>query len=368
MKDFILKAVSGIETAFDKTFFIIKKKINRIGPLVILPYDGFGNHKTIYITGRLLEDEGLAHPQEGASIWTNMVTMLKRFESDEIPHARIQAVFQNQQQVVTTDSEGYFQVEFSVKDTLPSNQVWHLVHFTLLDQIVKGQQEVKATGRVLIPPRTRQFGVISDVDDTIIVSRATDLTQKLKLMFLQNAKSRMPFEGVATFYRALQEGNDGQHYNPIFYISSSSWNLYDLLTHFCEVNEIPKGPFLLRDMGIDKTTFIKSGHSEHKAEKVKRIFHMYPHLPFILIGDSGQKDAEIYEQVARQYPDQVLAIYIRDVAEDKGDKKVRKIAQQLQSHDIEMLLCQDTHEAARHAVQRGFIQEKTLHAIASQPK
>ncbi|MGB3589600.1 MAG: App1 family protein, partial [Tunicatimonas sp.] len=177
---------------------------------------------------------------------------------------------------------------------------------------------------------------------------------------------RMPFEGVAAFYQALQGGNDEQRSNPIFYVSSSPWNLYDLLEHFCEVNEIPKGPFLLRDMGISKSKFIKSGHLSHKIKKVEQIFRMYPDLPFILIGDSGQKDAEIYQKIVSDYPDKVLAIYIRDVSPNNSterDGQVKQIAQTVRSHGVDMLLCQDTEDAAHHAIQKGFIPNSALELV-----
>ena len=68
-----------------------------------------------------------------------------------------------------------------------------------------------------------------------------------KLTLLHNAHTRLPFEGVAGFYQALQRGRDGEAYNPVFYVSNSPWNLYDLLEDFLDVHGIPRGPLLLRD-------------------------------------------------------------------------------------------------------------------------
>nr|WKN36813.1 DUF2183 domain-containing protein [Tunicatimonas sp. TK19036] len=365
-REFFLRALSGIETAYDKTNFFVQKKLGTLGPFAILPYYGYGNHETVFIMGRLLEDQGLEKPGKDASTWKNMVTMLHRYESDEIPGARLRLTFQDQEQEIVTDHEGYFEAEFNTNGTLPPDQIWHEVQVELLDKIVEDQGEVKATGEVMVPDDSAQFGVISDVDDTILVSRSTDLIQKGKLTFLNNAKTRMPFEGVASFYQALQGGSDGKRFNPIFYVSSSPWNLYDLLARFCEVNDIPKGPLLLRDMGISKEKFIKSGHMDYKVEKVENIFKMYPDLPFILIGDSGQKDAEIYRRVVNDYPDKVLAVYIRDVSpnrKSKRDEEVQQIAQTIKNHGVDMLLCQDTEEAAHHAIQKGFIPSSAMQKV-----
>ena len=367
MNQKILDFFSGIETAFDKTSFLVKKKMGWLGPFAILPYHGMGNHERVHITGRLLEEAALSAPEEDDSAWVNLYSMASRYESNEIPYTRIKITFLGQEKIVKTDSEGFFSVNFSVTKALP-NQVWHQAQFELVDQLTDDQEAIKAVGEIMIPSKTAQFGVISDVDDTILISRSNDLSRKAKLTFLHNAKTRMPFEGVAAFYQALQEGyddqcHDGGRHNPIFYVSSSPWNLYDLLTHFCEVNDIPKGPFLLRDMGLDEDKFIKSGHMDHKMEQVEQIFQMYPDLPFILIGDSGQKDAEIYEKVAQHYPDQVAAIYIRDVTPEARDQEVRRIAERLREQGIAMHLCQTTQEAACHAAEKGFIRSKALKAV-----
>jgi phosphatidate phosphatase APP1 len=365
-KDFLLNALSGVEDKFDKARFLLKRNLGALGPFAILPYYGYGNHETVHIMGRLLEDEGLDQPEEDDPVWKNLYTMFKRYESDEITNARLRASFQGQTKEITKDSEGYFEVVFNTNEKLPENQIWHSIDFELLDQIIEDQGEVKSTGEVMVPGERAQFGVISDVDDTILVSKSSDLIQKGKLTFLKNAKTRMPFEGVAAFYRALQKGSDGNRFNPIFYVSSSPWNLYDLLVRFCENNDIPKGPFLLRDMGLTKDKFIKSGHMNHKVEKVERIFRMYPDLSFILVGDSGQKDAEIYQKVVNDYPDKVLAIYIRDVSPEEKtgrDGKVKKIAQTVKIHGIDMLLCQDTEDAAHHAIQKGYIPGDALSKV-----
>lgn len=361
MKEIILKTLSSLETAYDKASFTVKKKLNKLGPLTISPFYGYGNTSSVIIAGRLLEKKGIARSDEDTTIWANVFTMLKRYESDEIPNARIQAVFQDQKKTVTTDSEGYFEVEFPMKEKPKAAQIWYTVEFTLLDKITETQEEVKAKGEIMIPPENAQFGVISDVDDTILISQSTDFMQKAKLTFLHNAKTRKPFEGVSAFYKALQSGRDRKDYNPIFYISSSSWNLYDLLVHFCEVNKVPKGPFLLRDIGINKRKFVKSGHMDHKLEQINRLFDLYPDLPFILIGDSGQKDAEIYEKIAQSYPEKILAIYMRDVSEaQQRDASVEAIKKRLQ---IPLLLCNHTDDAARHAAKQGWISTESIKEI-----
>src|SRR5690606_26771482 len=192
----------------------------------------------------------------------------------------------------------------------------------LMEEVVPDQKDISARGQVMLLTSDSQFGIISDVDDTILVSKATNLLKKLRLMLFKNAHSRLPFEGVAAFYRALQKGVTGNFYNPIFYVSSSEWNLYDLLVDFCLVRGIPKGPFLLQTLEEDWYKFWKSGGGTHghKVDKIRHILTTYHDLRFILIGDSGQKDAEIYSKIVHEYPERILAIYIRDVSKKKRQR------------------------------------------------
>lgn len=351
----IRKVLQRIAIRLDRSRYVIKKRFGWLRSPIILPYRGFGNKHQIYLKGRVLEDNGLAKPAERNSIWHNIVAMYKRYVSNEIPNVRVRAVFNGQEQVVTTNEIGFFEVQFQFETPLPTQKDWVEVQLELLDQVVPNQKQVRAGGPVMLAQERHQFGIISDVDDTILVSNATNFYKKIKLMIFKNARSRLPFEGVASFYSALQKGGDGLSFNPVFYVSSSSWNLYDLLVDFCNYQGIPRGPFLLRGSRLDQFTFFASIHKEHKMAKIRQILTSYCDLRFILIGDSGQKDAEIYSQVVREFPGRILAVYIRDVSNEERDAAVQAIAETVGQSGVEMRLVRDTGEAARHARVRGFI-------------
>ncbi|WKN43059.1 App1 family protein [Tunicatimonas pelagia] len=361
-KNSLLKFLSKADDILDQKKFAFKKRFNLIDPVAIQPYRGFGNSEQITISGRVLEDEGIGESLKTDTKWRNMVSMYKRFNSDEIPFARLRATFQGQEQEVQSDGEGYFHLNFPVDSTkLAPNELWHPVQLELMDQIVEKQPEkVKATGEVLIPDAKTEFGVISDVDDTILISEVNQLFRVIKLSLTENALTRSPFEGAAAFYRALARGQSGNRHNPFFYVSSSPWNLYDVLADFFEVNRIPKGPIMLRDIGIDPRKFIKESHHEHKPVKIRSVLDTYPQLKFILIGDSGQHDPEIYKQVVKEYPGRISAIYIRDVTKTGRDTEIDIITEELTNHGVEMLRCADTAAAARHAVEKDFIPTSVL--------
>ncbi|MEL7235956.1 MAG: App1 family protein, partial [Chloroflexota bacterium] len=147
------------------------------------------------------------------------------------------------------------------------------------------------------------------------------------------------------------------------YVSSSPWNLYGAIQDFFEIKNIPAGPIYLRDLGISRNTFRGNGHMGHKLSFIEQLFERHPHLPYILIGDSGQKDAAIYREVTKRYPGRVLAIYIRDVDVLSRATYVEEIAEQVKAETgVDMLLFQNTAGAAEHAAAHGYITEMALQA------
>jgi phosphatidate phosphatase APP1 len=202
-----------------------------------------------------------------------------------------------------------------------------------------------------------QFGVISDIDDTIMLTAATDLLKMIRLAYLGNERTRRPFPGVAEFYHALQCGDSGDRGNPIFYVSSSAWNMYDLFEKFMDFNHIPYGPILLRDIELSLENLLSFAHESHKIEQIMPILNRLSHLPFILIGDTGQKDAEIYLQLVKQYPDRFLAVYLRDVTPNNPIRhsQIAAIATQIKESGCEFLVFPETQVAMEHAIAHQWV-------------
>ncbi|MGK7397514.1 MAG: App1 family protein [Candidatus Cyclobacteriaceae bacterium M3_2C_046] len=359
---FIARLLRQVGVFYNLLKFQIKKRTGLLGNPVIQPYYGFGNKKKVVVIGRVLEDNVLSKPIDRYKKWDNLVAMYRRYVSEFIPEVRVKLTFNGQEAVVCSDDEGYLEHTFELDKELPVEKDWFEVNFELLDRVLKKQGKVTATGEILVSERNSQFGIISDVDDTILISRATKFIKKIRLLLLKNSHTRLPFEGVAAFYRALQ-GHNTHSFNPIFYVSSSSWKLYDLLVDFCRVRGIPKGPFLLRNSRLDQFKFLSSIHENHKLKKIEQILSTYSKIKFILIGDSGQKDPEIYAQVVKDYPGRIEAIYIRDVSKQNRDQEVMNIANELSSEGIEMVHVQNTEQAARHAMEKGYIAPDSVPSI-----
>lgn len=343
----------------------LAQRLKLTDPVMIIPYRGFGTKEQLFLKGRVLEDQGIAAAEDDDTLWENLYATYLRFASDELPGVRVQAHFQDETWEVVTDEEGYFDFTLVPRRTPAVTQQWHDVRLTLPDLLNSGAtgQPVQAVGEVLTPTIMSTVGIISDIDDTIVATQATNVLKMARIVFLNNARTRLPFAGVAAFYRALHRGANGAEANPLFYVSSSPWNLYDLLVDFLTIHDIPAGPFFLQDYGLDPGKLITISHRVHKLAAIKRILLTYPMLPFILIGDSGQEDPEIYSEVVRTYPGRIRAIYIRDVSPAQRDAAVQSLIEEAQRHTVEMLLVPDTLAAARHAVQRGFIHPDALAAI-----
>ncbi|HYH44113.1 MAG TPA: App1 family protein, partial [Thermoanaerobaculia bacterium] len=201
-------------------------------------------------------------------------------------------------------------------------------------------------------------------DDTVVESNVTDRLAAARTVLLGNARTRLPFEGVAAFYQALHGGASGQAGNPLFYVSSSPWNLYDLLAEFLDLHKIPRGPLLLRDLGIDRAKLLSSDHHAHKLAQIRPLLALYPHLTFVLLGDSGQHDPEIYREVVRENPGRIRAVYIRRAGERPGrDEEVEAIARDLEAAGVPLLLLRDTAPAAAHAASLVLVRPAEVPAV-----
>ena len=312
-------------------------------------FRGYGTPTRLRLRGRVLRSTGLVRSRLGDSVVDNLRNMFHRFESDEVPRALVSArAALGDEARIRADEEGYFDVVLDLPRPLDDPRVWEPVDLDLLEPPSPAGVS-HATGQVLIP-RDPQFAVVSDLDDTVLHSHATSLWQMAKLTLLHNAHTRLPFEGVAGFYQALQRVRDGEAYNPVFYVSNSPWNLYDLLEDFLDVHGIPRGPLLLRDWSPRR---LKAG-AAHKLTAIQGLLDAYPALPVVLIGDSGERDPEIYRQVVLRNPGRVLATYVRDVAPERH-AVVRAIAAELAGHGVDLVFSPDTEAARGHALDRGLI-------------
>ena len=325
-------------------------------PLQIVVFQSYGTDTHFYMRGRALEDETINLEQKG--LFALLINSWKRFETDEIKHAELKITLPNHTVLKTvTDDHGYFKIDEQLEglNAMANDEGWLKIEasYNNIDINRSIQNGNRFPGELLIPCLKADFGVISDIDDTIIHTGVVS-TLKWKVLLnsiFKNAASRIPLEGAADFYHKLHRGKSGNNANPIFYVSHSPWNLYRYLAFFLKQNTFPKGPILLRSF---KDIFSKkSGDRPRKHIEIMNIMKTYPNLKFILIGDSGEHDADIYLDVASEFPSQVAAIYLRSVTHKKKMQRVKSLFENY--NQIPVLLVNRSAEAIEHAKSHGFI-------------
>lgn len=337
--------------------------------LTIVPYLGYGTAQRFRIRGRVLEDKGAIASSGADSRWDNLQTMYRRFATNEVVGARVRARFQRIESEVATDAEGYFDVELNVAGTEKNDALFQTIELELIEPRNETGRAARATGQISVPPATARFGVISDLDDTVIVTNVTNRLKMLLTVSLLNEHTRLPFKGVAAFYQALQAGaSSASEMNPIFYVSSSPWNLYPPLTEFLRIHRIPLGTLFLKDFG-NHTIFAASDHASHKLSSIETILDTYPHLPFVLIGDSGERDPEIYREVVRKYPNRIRAIYIRSInTKTERLRAIDELIAEIAETGCQLVLAPDTVFAAAHAAGERLISPDALPLIREEKR
>ena len=353
--------VRAIEERFDACRFNLKRRLGLLDPFEILPYRGHGTRRELFLRGRVLEEAGITRAGQYDAIWKNILNMARRFASDEVAGARVRASFEGLVVETTADEEGFFEVRFQLAEPLDGPGGWHQVGLELLSPPSPGGGGVRSKGHVLVPHGAR-FGVISDLDDTVVRSSATNVLKMAWIVVRNNAHTRLPFEGVAAFYRALQLGLDSKPSNPVFYVSSSPWNIYDMLVDFLNVHGVPHGPLFLKDWSLS----VLGKHRDYKIGVIRHLLSTYENLPFVLIGDSGEEDPEIYLQAVQEHQGRIKAVYIRDVTSVERDAEVRAMAEEARKLGTEMVAVPDTTAAAEHAASIGLIAPEAIAAVRAE--
>jgi len=347
------KILKRVRNPFRRLKIYIKHHLGWLGVPTIIAYEGYGNSSEVNMTGMVLEDKGLDKPKAGQSKWKNFLAALKRFSGDDIPGIQVKVSFKGESRVTETDEFGLFSVKFRNLNLKAGDK--HSYQAELTDEIEKGQPKVVANAEVFVPSPKASYGVVSDIDDTILVSYASRTLKKLWIVLFKNALTRKSFEGFADLYQSLSA--KGKEKNPVFYLSNSEWNLFDLLRDFREHNHFPRGPFLLRPMksGGFKLFFTGKAKEQHKLEKIALLFTIYPDMRFVLVGDSGQHDPLVYTEMARKRPERIKAIFIRRISPGMNRKKLESLRQEMADLGIDMYLFDNTEEAREHARETGLL-------------
>ena len=330
--------------------------------VVLEPYRGYGTRSELFLIGRVFRQSssGAGGPNGIAS---ELRDIGRRLARRTIAGAVVTARFHGAEERVTTDRDGYFRVHLRPATEPPVQDRWHPIALTLEEP-----QVVDAQGQVFIPPPGSRFVVISDIDDTVMQTGVANKLAMLWRLFVADAQSRVAFPGVAAFYRALHAGLSGDEGNPMLYVSRAPWGIYDVLDEFFDLHGIPVGPVLfLREWGISWRSPLPRKAADHKQELIRNMLELYSDLPFVLIGDSGQHDPEVYRQIVEEHPGRVLAVYIRNVSRaPRRIAEIEELAVAVAAAGSSLVLAADSLTMARHAADLGLVPESSIPQVAGE--
>lgn len=209
-----------------------------------------------------------------------------------------------------------------------------------------------------IRPHDGNLGIITDIDDTFLVSHTNNFFKKLYILLFKNVNGRRIFEDVVPHYQALSSSgrNNKTEQNAFFYISSSEWNLYSFIIKFTKIHQLPRAVILLKNIKTGLLDFFKSGRGSHnhKFEKIKHVLEFYPNLKYVLLGDDSQQDPYLYEHICKIFPITVKAVYIRQTGVKKKDK-VNAILENLTNLEVAVCYFKHSSEAIDHSKKIGLI-------------
>jgi phosphatidate phosphatase APP1 len=331
--------------------------------VVIQPYRGYGSSSEVFLIGRVFRQSSPHSAARRGALLTNLRDIGRRIARRAIPDAIVTARFYGAEGTFTTDKDGYFRVHLSPALPPPLDRSWHTMDLTLPQP-----QAVQAQAQIFIPPASCRYVVISDIDDTVMHTGVANKVRMLWRLFVEDAQSRVAFPGVGALYRALHAGASGDQQNPMLYVSRAPWGIYEVLEDFFDRHGIPVGPILfLREWGVSWTSPLPRKAEDHKRELIHNMLALYGELPFVLIGDSGQHDPEIYRQIVEEHPGRVLAVYIRNVSRDpKRIREIEDLAKAVAGAGSSLVLAVDSVAMVEHAVSLGLVSPETVSEVRNE--
>ena len=315
-------------------------------------YHGYGHTNDLVIYGHAFKYRADNPQTYSNNLFANFRYLIRLFLIKPYPEAKVRLVFKTQVINQTTEYDGFFKFEWKAVESISAG--WHEVKVELLEE--DGVVLAETTGSVYVPHVT-QYAFISDIDDTVMISHSATIGKRLRELFIKNPRTRKTFPDVMEHFKRLSLSHtDVEQPNPFFYVSSSEWNLYDYLVETFRFNKLPEGAFLLNQIkrwdNLLKTG--KTGH-EGKLLRVMRILDAFPQQKFIFFGDNSQQDPEIYTTIALKYPQNIEAIYIRNIRPERT-KVTRALLGKLESQ-IHVCLFSESQEAINHSLRVGLISQ-----------
>lgn len=313
-------------------------------------YRGYVNEQELVVFGHLFKSLAPDRYRLDRRGIKHAVSVFQMFRIKPLKNIAIRLKFKNKEVVTKTLDDGYFRFNLPFNEALESG--WHAYE---VSAEFSGYGIVE-TGEILKPYESK-LAIITDIDDTFLISHSNNFFKKLYVLLLRNINKRKIFEDVVEHYQylSLAGQENGKASNSFFYVSSSEWNLYGFIHEFAVMHDLPKAVIKLKKIktGISDFLFTGRGSHDHKFEKVKDIISFYPNLKYVLLGDDSQQDPFIYERICKIFPENIRAVYIRQTTRGKKEK-VNKVLKNLESLHVATCYFRDSERAISHSKSLGI--------------
>ena len=322
-------------------------------------YRGYANDQELVVMGHVFKPTSKEEYDFQKKNFKNANSIIGMFRIRTIGNFDVYLNINDQKIHTKTLEDGYFKFCIPLKST---NYGW--MDYSVA--IYYKEEEIIAKGTYILP-HTGNLGIISDIDDTFLISHTRNPLKKLYILLFRNVNDRKIFDDVVPHYQALSsagrpknllsgEVNNIGEQNAFFYVSSSEWNLYTFIVKFTELHQLPKAVLLLKDIKNSLTDFFitgRGGHN-HKFEKIKHILEFYPNLKYVLLGDDSQHDPFLYENICKIFPITVKAVYIRQTGTHEKEK-VKQTLQNIATLNVAICYFKHSSEAIAHSKEIGLI-------------
>jgi phosphatidate phosphatase APP1 len=314
-------------------------------------YRGYANEQELIVMGHVFRPKSTLEYDFQKKNFKNASSVIRLFQNKTQANADVYLELNNVKIHTRTLNDGYF------KFCVPLDQ---LSHYGWIDYQVSiiHESETIITKESYIRPHKGNLGIISDIDDTFLVSHTLNPLKKLYVLLFENINKRKIFEDVVPHYQALSAAGreNTEEANAFFYVSSSEWNLYRFIVKFTEMHQMPKAVLLLKDIKTSLIDFFGTGRGNHnhKFDKIKHILEFYPNLEYVLLGDDSQHDPYLYEAICKIFPVTVKAIYIRQTTKSKKEKTIA-VLKNLESLKVSVCYFKHSSEAIAHSKSIGII-------------
>ena len=289
LSDIMRKAESSLNS------FTLKRSQRDGWQPLIVGYTGYGTTDQVRIFGRVLMHD----PDEGKrDTWGKRG--YQQFLTIQVGHHDVSVTIGEKTVAGTTDRNGYIDLLVYDHGLEPG---WHTA-------TIEAANAKAVEAQLLIVDPAAKIGVVSDIDDTVLVTWLPRALTAAWNSWAKRPSKRQAVPGMAEFYAQLQQRFPQA---PVFYLSTGAWNTFGSLKKFLSHHGFPAGPMLLTDWGPTETGLFRSGQ-EHKRVQLRNLLIAYPDMQWILIGDDGQHDPLTYGDVANEHPDRIHSVLIRNLS------------------------------------------------------